>query len=132
MKLTAKQAAAGANWPPEEGEIITFKSRDGSATGVVKEVRWGLVWLDFILEDGRVIPEHKVLDHPERPVWRKAEDVTQDEREAWERRIVTMAESGLDPRDQEQPFWAELNQYLAYTYLRFKQIRRETPERNGT
>jgi hypothetical protein len=32
-----------------------------------------------------------------------------------------MAEAGLDPRDQEQCFWAELNQYLAFTYLRFKQ-----------
>ena len=36
-----------------------------------------------------------------------------------------MAESGLDPRDQEQAFWAEVNQYLAYTYLRFKQARRK-------
>jgi hypothetical protein len=121
MRPTAKPAAASANWPPEEGEIITFKSRDGSTVGIVKETRRGLVWLDFILEDGRVIPEHKILDHPEPPVWRKPEDVTQDEREAWERRIVSMAEAGLDPRDHEQPFWAELNQYLAYTYLRFKQ-----------
>jgi hypothetical protein len=31
-----------------------------------------------------------------------------------------MAVAGLDPREREQPFWAELNQYLAYTYLRFK------------
>ena len=91
------------------------------ASGIVKEVRWGLVWRDFILEDGRVIPEHKVLGRPEPPVWRKAEEVTQDEREEWERRLVSMAEAGLDPRDREQSFWAELNQYLAYTYLRFKQ-----------
>jgi len=31
-----------------------------------------------------------------------------------------MARSGMDPRQREQSFWAELNQYLAYTYLRFK------------
>ena len=121
MKPTAKQAGTAANRPPEEGQIITFRSLSGLSNGIVKEVRWGLVWRDFILDDGRVIPEHKVLDHPEPPVWRKAEDVTQDEREAWERRLVSMAEAGLDPRDQEQSFWAELNQYLAYTYLRFKQ-----------
>jgi hypothetical protein len=89
-------------------------------TGILREVRWGLVWRDFILEDGRVIPEHKVVGCPEQPVWRRADEVTQDERESWERRLVTMAEAGLDPRDQEQSFWAELNQYLAYTYLRFK------------
>ena len=121
MKPTAKQAGTAANRPPEEGQIITFRSLSGLSNGIVKEVRWGLVWRDFILDDGRVIPEHKILDHPEPPVWRKAEDVTQDEREAWERRLVSMAEAGLDPRDQEQSFWAELNQYLAYTYLRFKQ-----------
>ena len=128
MRSTAKQAGTGATWPPEEGELITFKSRNGLSTGIVNEVRWGLVWRDFILEDGRVIPEHKILDHPEPPVWRKAEEVTQDEREAWERRLVSMAETGLDPRDQEQSFWAELNQYLAYTYLRFKQAGRKPPD----
>ncbi len=121
MRPAAEQSGIGANWPPEEGDIITFKSLSGLREGIVKEVRWGLVWRDFILDDGRVIPEHKIVDHPEPPVWRKPEEVTQDEREAWERRLVSMAEAGLDPRDQEQSFWVELNQYLAYTYLRFKQ-----------
>ena len=120
MRPTAKQASSPTSWPPQEGQIVTFESVDSLRTGVVKEVRWGLVWRDFILDDGRVIPEHKVLDHPEPPVWRNAEEVTQAEREAWETRLVSMAEAGLDPRDKEQSFWAELNQYLAYTYLRFK------------
>jgi hypothetical protein len=127
MKPTAKEASGAANWPPEEGQIVTFKSISGLSTGVVAEVRWGLVWRDFILEDGRVIPEHKILDHPEPPVWREAEEVTQDEREACENRLVSMAEAGLDPRDQEQSFWAELNQYLAYTYLRFKHAGHKPP-----
>jgi hypothetical protein len=121
MGSTRTQAGTGTNWPPEEGQIITFKSVTGLSTGVVREVRWGLVWRDFILEDGRVIPEHKILDHPEPPVWQKAEEVSLEEREAWESRLVSMAEAGLDPHDQEQSFWAELNQYLAFTYLRFKQ-----------
>jgi hypothetical protein len=128
MRPAAKQAEVGANWPPEEGQIITFRSLRGLTKGIVKEVRWGLVWRDFILDDGRVIPEHKIVDHPEPPVWRQAEEVTQDEREAWERRLVSLAEAGLDPRDQEQSFWAELNQYLAYTYLRFKQAGFKPPD----
>ena len=128
MRATEKQASTGANWPPDEGQIITFRSLSGLSKGIVKEVRWGLVWRDFILYDGRVIPEHKLLDHPEPPIWRNAEEVTQDEREAWERRLVSMAEEGLDPRDQEQSFWAELNQYLAYTYLRFKQAGLKPPD----
>lgn len=128
MRPTAKQAGTAANWPPEDGQFITFRSLSGLSEGIVKEVRWGLVWRDFILDDGRVIPEHKISDHPEPPVWRKAEEVTKDEREAWERRLVSMAEAGLDPRDQEQSFWAELNQYLAYTYLRFKQAGSKPPD----
>jgi len=125
MKPTAKQVGTGANWPPEEDQVITFKSFNGLQTGILKEVRWGLLWRDFILEDGRVIPEHKILGCPEPPVWRRPDEVTQEEREAWERRLVSMAEAGLAPRDREQAFWAELNQYLAYTYLRFKPTGRD-------
>jgi hypothetical protein len=119
METTPQRVDTGASWPPEEGQVITFKSTVGLNSGVLKAVRWGLVWRDFILEDGRVIPEHKVLCCPEPPVWRHPDEVSQDEREVWEERLASMAEGGIDPRDREQPFWAELNQYLAYIYLRF-------------
>lgn len=99
---------------------MSFQSSAGWKTGILREVRWGLVWRDFILDDGRVIPEHKVSGCPQPPVWRNTDEVTPDEREACEERLVFMSESGLDPRDREQAFWAELNQYLAYTYLRYK------------
>ncbi|MFY9562084.1 MAG: hypothetical protein WAQ52_17765 [Terriglobales bacterium] len=121
MKPTAEEPRTGANWPPEEGQVISFKSSDTWKTGILRGVRWGLVWRDFILDDGRVIPEHKIAGCPQPPVWRNIADVTQDERELWEERLVSMSEAGLDPRDREQTFWAELNQYLAHTYLRFKQ-----------
>jgi len=85
-----------------------------------------LVWRDFILEDGRVIPEHRVLGCPESPTWRTADEVSQEEREAWEERLVSMAEGGVDPRNREQTFWAELNQYLAYIYLRFQPAQQKT------
>ena len=128
MRLTEKRPNVLPKWPLEEPQIISFTSRGGSATGVVKEVRWGLVWRDFILEDGRVIPEHKILGEHESPVWRKPQEISQDEREDWERRLVTMADAGLDPRDEEQPFRAELNQYLAYTYLRLKKGQHTPPD----
>jgi hypothetical protein len=120
MKTTAETVGTGAGWPPEQGQIISFESASGLKSGVLKEVRWGLVWRDFILDDGRVIPEHRVQGCPQPPVWRKADEVSRDEREAWEERLVSMAEAGIDPRDREQSFWAELNQFLAYIYLRFK------------
>jgi hypothetical protein len=119
MKMNAQKAGTEVGWPPEIGQIITFSSSGGLQCAVVKDVRWGLVWRDFILADGRVIPEHRVSGCPEPPVWRNADEVSQLEREAWEERLVAMAEGGVDPHDREQSFWAELNQYLAYMYLRF-------------
>jgi hypothetical protein len=108
------------SWPPEVGERILFNSDDGMKSGYVRQLRWGLVWRDFVLDDGRVVPEHKVVGCPSPPTWRNAQEVSQEEREAAEDRLVSMSQSGLDPRDREQAFWAELNQYLAYTFLRFK------------
>jgi len=122
MKSMTEEMRAGANWPPEEGQLVTFKSGEGWETGVLKGVRWGLVWRDFVLDDTRVIPEIKIAGCPQPPVWRSASEVTQAEREAAEERLASMAEAGLDPREREQWFWAEINQYLAYTYLRFKRI----------
>jgi hypothetical protein len=121
MWSTAKQLRSEANWPPEEGEIISFRSSSGPETAILIEVRWGLVWRDFILEDGRVIPEQRVAGCPQPQVWRKINEVTDGEREACEERLLSMAGAGMDPRKRDQSFWAELNQYLAYTYLRFKQ-----------
>src|SRR6202021_4145075 len=99
MKRNAEQVGTGAAWAPDEGQTLPFTAPSGLTTGILREVRWGLVWRDFILEDGRVIPEHKVVGCPEQPVWRRADEVTQDERESWERRLVTRGEGGCGRRD---------------------------------
>jgi hypothetical protein len=121
MQSTARQVRTETEWPPEEGELISFQSSSGAETAVLKDVRWGLVWRDFIIEDGRVIPEHRVSGCPQPQAWRKIDEVTDFEREECENRLLSMAGAGMDPRKRDQSFWAELNQYLAYTYLRFKQ-----------
>jgi len=98
------EARAEGNWPPQAGESVSFKSGDGWKTGILQEVRWGLVWRDFMLEDGRVIPEIKVAGCPQPPVWRAVSEVTPAERDAAEERLASMAEAGLDPREREQWF----------------------------
>jgi hypothetical protein len=123
MKSSANQLRSQTTWPPEQGEVVSFKSSAGPETAVLKEVRWGLVWRDFILEDGRVIPEHRIWGCPQPHVWRKIDEVTDKEREECEGRLLSMADARMDPRKRDQSFWAELNQYLAYTYLRFKHAR---------
>jgi hypothetical protein len=107
-------------WPPQRGQKITFRTLGGVKEGVLQEVRWGLVWRDFFLEDGRVVPEHAVLGRPEPQVWRDPNSVSVEEREAWEEWLLATAEAGIDPQDREGAFWADLTQYLAFTYLRFK------------
>ena len=121
MQSTVKQVRSEASWPPEQGEVVSFKSSTRAETAILGEVRWGLVWRDYVLEDGRVIPEHRVAGCPQPQVWRKVDEVTEQEREECEERLLSMAGAGMDPRIRDQAFWAELNQYLAYTYLRFKQ-----------
>ena len=122
---------APANWPPVSGETVTFQIMGEIKEGVLGEIRWGLVWRDFILEDGRVIPEHKMLGATTSPEWRDPQEVSAAEREYWEERLVDMAEAGLDPRNREQSFWAELNQYLAYTHLRLKRRSQELQNRTS-
>jgi len=121
MPSTLQQLRRSSVWPPERGEMVSFASAAGPESAVLREVRWGLVWRDFVLVDGRVIPEHRVVGCPQPHEWRKASEVSDKEREDCEERLLSMAGSGMDPRKRDQSFWAELNQYLAYTYLRFKQ-----------
>lgn len=120
MKPMTEAIHEAENWPPGEGQLVSFKSDDGWKTGVLREVRRGLVWRDFILDDGRVIPEAKIQGCPQPQPWREISEVTPAEREVWEERLASMAAAGQDPREREQLFRAELNQYLAYTYLRFR------------
>ena len=120
MKSATDYLNKAAEWPPAAGDFVSFTTNSGVQHGVLKEVRWGLVWRDFILQDGRVIAEQKIVGAPEAPVWREPTDVSQEEQQAWEGQLVVMSQSGLDPHDRQSPFWAALTQYLAFTYLRFQ------------
>ena len=119
--LTAPQLLIETSWPPEPGQPVEFRTSSGVEAAPLRRVRWGLVWRDFLLEDGRVIPEHRIVGCPHPQAWRETGEVSDREREESEERLLSMANSGMDPRRRDQPFWAELNQYLAYTYLKYKQ-----------
>jgi|SRR5947209_2152577 len=123
MKSVTDHPNQAAEWPPAVGELVSYTTNSGVQHGILKEVRWGLVWRDFVLEDGRVIAEQKVAGAPAGPVWREPTEVSQEEQQAWEEQLVVMSQSGLDPHDRESAFWAALTQYLAFTYLRFQRVR---------
>jgi hypothetical protein len=122
MKSATDHLTRAADWPPAAGDVVSFTTNSGVQSGVLKEVRWGLVWRDFVLDDDRVIAEQKVIGAPQSPVWREPSDVSHEEQQAWEEQLVVMSQSGLDPHDRESAFWAALTQYLAFTYLRFQRL----------
>ncbi len=122
MTSLVNERSTTENWPPAAGEIISFQTRSGHQSGALKEIRWGLVWRDFVLEDGRVIAEHKVAGAPPCPIWREPTEISREEQQQREEELVMMATSGLDPHDRESPLWAALTQYLAFTYLRFQRL----------
>ncbi len=122
MKSATDHLKQAAEWPPAAGELVSFTTSSGLEHGVLKDVRWGLVWRDFVLEDGRVIAEQRIAGAPLSPVWREPTGVSQEEQQAWEEQLIIMSQSGRDPYDRESPFWAALTQYLAFTYLRFKHV----------
>jgi hypothetical protein len=122
MKSATNHLTRAADWPPTAGDLVSFTTNSGVQSAVLKEVRWGLVWRDFVLEDGRIIAEQKVIGAPESPAWREPTDVSQEEQQAWEEQLLVMSQSGLDPHDRESVFWAALTQYLAFTYLRFQRL----------
>jgi hypothetical protein len=127
MSLKSDPPPGQSSWPPLPGQKLFFKINHALKEGVLREIRGGLVWRDFFLEDGRLIPEHKIVGCPESVTWRDPDTVSADERRSWERRLVTMAEAGIDPHDREHELWADLTQYLAYTYLRFKKAKAPIP-----
>ena len=75
-----------------------------------------------------MIPEHRISGCPHPQAWRKIDEVPDSEREDCEERLLSMAGAGMDPRQRDQSFWAELNQYLAYTYLRYNQTGRNAQD----
>jgi hypothetical protein len=128
MKPRSDDVRTGAKWPPEQGQKIAFQTRVGVKEGIVKEVQLGLVWRDFLLEDGRRVAEHRVIGCPDSPSWRDPNSVSAEERKVWEERLISMAEAGIDPRDREKAFWADLTHYMAYTYLRFSKNREKSKD----
>jgi hypothetical protein len=42
------------SWPPEPGDTVFFWVKDRVLKGKLNEVRHGLLWTDFLLDDGSI------------------------------------------------------------------------------
>src|SRR5438128_2707228 len=83
-----------AFWPPQKGSSICFKTPHGRKSGVLASVRQGLLWTDYLLEDGRIVPEHDLLECPEPSRWRDPREVSEAEVTEWVARIREKLEAG--------------------------------------
>lgn len=117
-------------WPPRKGEILYFETDSGIQAGVFREVRQGLVWVDYLLEDGRIIAEHRLVMCPTPTPWRDPGTVTEEERKRSVECVRTRVEAGVDPR-RDPDLWADLLQYGMYVLLQLERQGEVEPLENG-
>jgi hypothetical protein len=103
-------------WPPRKGDIVYFQTGFGIEGGVLREIRQGLVWVDYILDDGQVVPEHHLVMRPAAATWRDPDTVTETERLACVARIKATHEAGLNLKEDPDA-WADFLQFFMYTLL---------------
>jgi hypothetical protein len=66
-------------WPPKIGHKLAFRWSFGIETGILSQIRWGLVWRDYVLRDGKIVAEDDLIMRPEDTLWRDPGSVDQAE-----------------------------------------------------
>lgn len=113
------RAADDLAWPPRKGDKIYFQAGPGIQAGVLRETRQGLVWLDYILEDGSVAPERDLVMCPVPTPWRDPSTVSEAERKACIARVKVVLDAGLNLMKVPDA-WADFLQYCMYTLLQIE------------
>lgn len=119
LRRADKTGVQDLRWPPLKGEKIAFKTDFGVQIGILCEIRQGLVWVDYILEDGRIIPESKLAMCPKETPWRHPNSVSEAERRQWADRIRQKLDDGLNL--QKDPVaWEEFCHYVMFALLQVR------------
>jgi hypothetical protein len=115
-------------WPPKIGQKLTFKSPLGVETGVVSQIRWGLVWRAYILRDGKIVAEDDLIMRPEDTLWRDPRSVDQAEVADCVERIKAFHALHPDTAPTQVPYvWSDICQLMAHFALKSR-IERERKE----
>jgi hypothetical protein len=103
-------------WPPELGDIVFFRVKDCVLRGTLCEVRHGLLWTDFLLDDGTIVDYNRMVMRPAHTPWRDLDSISTEEVEAVKSRLKAAGAAGIniqkDPR-----LWSDFVQYLAFMWL---------------
>lgn len=128
-KRRFRAARFNFRWPPRRGDTIYFGTETGVQSGVFSHARAGLVWVDFILENGCIIPEHYCIMCPEPSPWRDPATVTEQEKQEWIQRMDAHFKAGIGPHNH-YIFMAELVHFGMHVLLLMKRDREEEEGRS--
>jgi hypothetical protein len=102
-------------WPPQIGQKVAFKGDSGIKMEVLREIRQGLVCLQYKVADGQIAMEHELVMLPGPATWRHPNSVSEQELSACIERIKSAHDAAPDADPRQDPdLWADICQLMAY------------------
>jgi hypothetical protein len=115
-------------WPPRIGQKLAFRSTLGIETGILRQIKWGLVWREYVLRDGKIVAEGDLILRPEDTPWRDPRSVDQAEVTSCVERVKAFHTRYPDADPTQVPHvWADICQLMAHFTLKSR-IARERRE----
>lgn len=114
-------------WPPKLGDKVYFHTLEGIQCGVLREVRQGLLWKNYILDDGRFLQDHDFVMCPEFAPWRDPATVTEAELNQVESRIKPKLDAG-ESMISDPETWAEFLQLVVFQHQKTRSHEDPEPE----
>ena len=103
-------------WPPEPGDTVFFQVEDRVMRGTLREIRQGLLWTDFLLDDDTVVTYYQLVMCPVHIPLRDPDSVSIEEVEAVMQRVKEAGTAGINIQ-KDARLWSDFVQYLAFTWL---------------
>jgi hypothetical protein len=103
-------------WPPEPGDTIFFQVNDRVMRGTLREIRQGLLWTDFLLEDETVVICYDLVMCPIQFPIRDPDSVSTEEVEAVKQRVKEAGTAGINIQ-KDARLWSDFVQYFTFTWL---------------
>ncbi len=106
-------------WPPQIGQKVAFKGDSGIKMEVLREIRQGLVCLQYKVADGQIAMEHELVMLPGPATWRHPNSVSEQELSACIERIKSAHDAAPDADPRQNPeLWADICQFTAYVAIK--------------
>jgi hypothetical protein len=126
-KRATRSVSAKEGWPPPIGSKIYFETPIGVQSAVLKHIRQGLVWVDYITEGDGIVPECKLIMCQVPTPWRDPDTVSEEERQEWSDRIRARLDAGVNLQ-QDPSAWEEFCHYVMFLLLEVRKRGKETIE----